>query len=231
MKKINKKLSLGLAICLLASPIATNLDTAYAQEIEESVDTLSFEDFKKEYEDFKKTQAYEILEDEKKEKLDQAFSSINEENFSQENYDDFHSLLNDIEKSYLSLIYDPLYKELGELNKENLSDELKEEIESYKPSFETIEEYDLAIEDIPKSKEKIEAYNKELQDKKDLLKKGLDQVKDTDIDLEDEKKVLENEASKVKEVDQAIESLNKKIEDYNKRISEKLKLDRKKSLW
>ena len=150
MRKINKKISLGLAICLLASPVVTNLNTAYAQEIEESMeeDTLTFDDFQKEFEEFKKIDAYNFLDDEKKKELEESFSSINEENFGQESYDDFENLLNSIELSYLSSIYNPLYEEVNELNKENLSDELKEKIKTFNPSYETFEKYKEAIDEI-----------------------------------------------------------------------------------
>lgn len=222
MRKINKKISLGLAICLIASPVVTNLDTAYAQEIEESMeeDTLTFDDFQKEFEEFKKTDAYNFLDDEKKKELEESFSSINEENFGQESYDDFEKLLNSIELSYLSSIYNPLYEEVNELSKENLSDELKEKIKTFNPSYETFEEYKEAIGEIDILKDEIKDYNKNLKDQKALLKKGLDNSKSFDIDFEDEKKVLEDKNSNISQIDKAIESFNKKVDDYNKALDE-----------
>lgn len=226
MKKKNI-LGLGLGLLIITSPInpieKNYQNIAFAEELQENTEseTITLEDFQKEISEFKISKIYQGLDEENKKEFDKLVMNLSEESFNQEAYDKITGKILSFTLTDKDKSFKPLYDEVKSMVKENLSDELKSEFNEIKESYESeesftsIEEYDQSYEKLSLLKEKINAYNKELDYKKKLLKEGIE--KNSSLDLSNEKKILDDEKSNIKAIDDSIESVNKKVAIFNEK--------------
>lgn len=223
MKKSNKILALGLGLSLIFAPatslVSNNINLVYAEESQEKQEKeVSPEEFVAYANEFVDSDEFKALDEKDQKEYKELIKDLTAENLGQDEFDEINEKIDNIKLSYYKDKYDKLKKELDGLKANNLSDELKEEVESYEDSYQTHEEYSKAVDKIENTIKSIEIYNKDLKSHKDVLKKAIENNKDFKIDLNNEKAVLENKNAKLDEVDKAIDSLNNKIDAYNEEI-------------
>ena len=232
MKKSNKILALGLGLSLIFAPatslVSNNINLVYAEESQEKQEKeekeVSPEEFVAYANEFVDSDEFKALDEKDQKEYKELIKDLTAENLGQDEFDEINEKIDNIKLSYYKDKYYKLKKELDGLKADNLSDELKEEVESYEDSYQTHEEYSKAVDKIENTIKSIEIYNKDLKSHKDVLKKAIENNKDFKIDLNNEKAVLENENAKLDEVDKAIESLNSKVDAYNKQVEEENRL-------
>lgn len=222
MKKNSKILILGLGLSLAFAPInslvSSNINIAYAEPAvdENEEKELSPEEVIKKANDFLESDSFKALSEDDKESYKKLIKDLNTENL-EDRKDDILNSIKNIELSYIKKQYEDLKKEVLNLNAESLSDDLKKELKTYKPSYETYEDYDKEIKNLENTKLKIENYNERLDGAKSELEKELEKYKDFDIDLKYEKAVLDDEKSNLDKVKNAIDTLNNKVKKEEKR--------------
>ena len=228
MKKSNKILALGLGLSLIFAPatslVSNNINLVYAEESQEKQEKeVSPEEFVAYANEFVDSDEFKALDEKDQKTYKELIKDLTAENLDKDKFNEINEKIDNIKLSYYKDKYDKLKKELDGLKADNLSDDLKEEVESYEDSYQTHEEYSKAVDKIENTIKSIEIYNKDLKSHKDVLKKAIKAIEDNKnfkIDLNNEKAVLENKNAKLDEVDNAIKNLNIKVNAYNKKVEE-----------
>ena len=167
--------------------------------------------------------------DEQKEYKD-LIKDLTVEDLNQEKADEIFDAIEKIELSYIGNKYQGLKKEVLKLKDNSLPKELIRELDGYKNSYDTYEDYAAQIENLNESKKSIEDEKKDIKDLKEVLNKSLKNNKNLGLDLKAEEAIYNKKDAKYEEVQNAIESLNKKVESHNAKVEEKNRLANMSSL-
>lgn len=236
MKKNNKILILGLGLSLAFAPINSlvfnDVNISYAEKFseKEEKEELSPEEILKKANDFLKSDDFKALgKDEQKEYKD-LIKDLTVEDLNQEKADEIFDAIEKIELSYIGNKYQGLKKEVLKLKDNSLPKELIKELDGYKNSYDTYEDYAAQIENLNESKKSIEDEKKDIKDLKEVLNKALKDNKNLGIDLKAEEAIYNKKDAKYEEVQNAIESLNKKVQSHNAKVEEKNRLANMSSL-
>ncbi|MDU5504024.1 MAG: hypothetical protein E6073_02610 [Anaerococcus vaginalis] len=236
MKKNNKILILGLGLSLVFAPINSlvfnDVNISYAEKFseKEEKEELSPEEILKKANDFLKSDDFKALgKDEQKEYKD-LIKDLTVEDLNQEKADEIFDAIEKIELSYIGNKYQDLKKEVLKLKDNSLPKELIKDLDGYKNSYDTYEDYAAQIENLNQSKKSIEDEKKDIKDLKEVLNKALKDNKNLGLDLKAEEAIYNKKDAKYEEVQNAIESLNKKVESHNAKVKEKNKLANMSSL-
>ncbi|MDU7164344.1 MAG: hypothetical protein E6296_07375 [Anaerococcus vaginalis] len=230
MKKNNKILILGLGLSLAFAPINSlvfnDVNISYAEKFseKEEKEELSPEEILKKANDFLKSDDFKALgKDEQKEYKD-LIKDLTVEDLNQEKADEIFDAIEKIELSYIGNKYQGLKKEVLKLKDNSLPKELIKDIDGYKNSYDTYEDYAAQIENLNESKKSIEDEKKDIKDLKEVLNKALKDNKNLGLDLKAEEAIYNKKDASYDEVNNAINSLNKKVEDYNAKVKEENRL-------
>ncbi len=236
MKKNNKILILGLGLSLAFAPINSlvfnDVNISYAEKFseKEEKEELSPEEILKKANDFLKSDDFKALgKDEQKEYKD-LIEDLTVEDLNQEKADEIFDAIEKIELSYIGNKYQGLKKEVFKLKDNSLPKELIKDLDGYKNSYDTYEDYAAQIENLNESKKSIEDEKKDIKDLKEVLNKALKDNKNLGLDLKAEEAIYNKKDAKYEEVQNAIESLNKKVESHNAKVKEENKLANMSSL-
>lgn len=236
MKKNNKILILGLGLSLAFAPINSlvfnDVNISYAEKFseKEEKEELSPEEILKKANDFLKSDDFKALgKDEQKEYKD-LIKDLTVEDLNQEKSDEIFEAIEKIELSYIGNKYKDLKKEVLKLKDNSLPKELIKDLDGYKNSYDTYEDYAAQIENLNESKKSIEDEKKDIKDLKEVLNKALKDNKNLGLDLKAEEAIYNKKDAKYEEVQNAIESLNKKVESHNAKVEEKNRLANMSSL-
>lgn len=236
MKKNNKILILGLGLSLAFAPINSlvfnDVNISYAEKFseKEGKEELSPEEILKKANDFLKSDDFKALgKDEQKEYKD-LIKDLTVEDLNQEKADEIFDAIEKIELSYIGNKYQGLKKEVLKLKDNSLPKELIKELDGYKNSYDTYEDYAAQIENLNESKKSIEDEKKDIKDLKEVLNKALKDNKNLGLDLKAEEAIYNKKDAKYEEVQNAIESLNKKVQSHNAKVEEKNRLANMSSL-
>lgn len=236
MKKNNKILILGLGLSLAFAPINSlvfnDVNISYAEKFseKEEKEELSPEEILKKANDFLKSDDFKALgKDEQKEYKD-LIEDLTVEDLNQEKADEIFDAIEKIELSYIGNKYKGLKKEVFKLKDNSLPKELIKDLDGYKNSYDTYEDYAAQIENLNESKKSIEDEKKDIKDLKEVLNKALKDNKNLGLDLKAEEAIYNKKDAKYEEVQNAIESLNKKVESHNAKVKEENKLANMSSL-
>ena len=236
MKKNNKILILGLGLSLAFAPINSlvfnDVNISYAEKFseKEEKEELSPEEILKKANDFLKSDDFKALgKDEQKEYKD-LIEDLTVEDLNQEKADEIFDAIEKIELSYIGNKYQGLKKEVFKLKDNSLPKELIKDLDGYKNSYDTYEDYAAQIENLNESKKSIEDEKKDIKDLKEVLNKALKDNKNLGLDLKAEEAIYNKKDAKYEEVQNAIESLNKKVESHNAKVEEKNRLANMSSL-
>lgn len=236
MKKNNKILILGLGLSLAFAPINSlvfnDVNISYAEKFseKEEKEELSPEEILKKANDFLKSDDFKALgKDEQKEYKD-LIKDLTVEDLNQEKADEIFDAIEKIELSYIGNKYQDLKKEVLKLKDNSLPKELIKELDGYKNSYDTYEDYAAQIENLNENKKSIEDEKKDIKDLKEVLNKSLKNNKNLGLDLKAEEAIYNKKDANYEEVQNAIESLNKKVESHNAKVEEKNRLANMSSL-
>lgn len=236
MKKNNKILILGLGLSLAFAPINSlvfnDVNISYAEKFseKEEKEELSPEEILKKANNFLKSDDFKALgKDEQKEYKD-LIKDLTVEDLNQEKADEIFDAIEKIELSYIGNKYQDLKKEVLKLKDNSLPKELIKDLDGYKNSYDTYEDYAAQIENLNESKKSIEDEKKDIKDLKEVLNKALKDNKNLGLDLKAEEAIYNKKDASYDEVNNAIESLNKKVESHNAKVKEKNKLANMSSL-
>lgn len=236
MKKNNKILILGLGLSLAFAPINSlvfnDVNISYAEKFseKEEKEELSPEEILKKANDFLKSDDFKALgKDEQKEYKD-LIKDLTVEDLNQEKADEIFDAIEKIELSYIGNKYQDLKKEVLKLKDNSLPKELIKDLDGYKNSYDTYEDYAAQIENLNESKKSIEDEKKDIKDLKEVLNKALKDNKNLGLDLKAEEAIYNKKDANYEEVQNAIESLNKKVESHNAKVEEKNRLANMSSL-
>lgn len=223
MKKSKKILFLALSMSLAFSPInsiiSNKANLAYAEELMNENKELSPEEFIQKAKDFVNSEEFKQYTKEGQDAYKKLIEDLKVENV-EEKKEEISKSIDSIKLSYIKKQYEDLKKEVFNLKAESLSDDLKKELKTYNDSYDTYEDYETQIKNLKTTKEKIENYNKKLEEFKKILKEGLEKNKNFGIDLKAEKLVLDDANSNLEEVEKAIENLKNKVNAYKAKITE-----------
>lgn len=217
MKKSKKILFLALSMSLAFSPInnviSNKANVAYAGEMMSETP----EEFIKKAKDFVNSEEFKQYTKEGQDAYKKLIEDLKVENV-EEKKEEISKSIDSIKLTYIKKQYEDLKKEVFNLKAESLSDDLKNDLknklDSYKETYDSYEDYKKQIEDLKTTKLNIENYNKDLKKFKDILKDGLEKNRNFGIDLKAEKLVLDDANSNLEKVEKAIESLKKKVDAY-----------------
>lgn len=223
MKKSKKILFLALSMSLAFSPInsmiSNKANVAYAGEMMSETP----EEFIQKAKDFVNSEEFKQYTKEGQDAYKKLIEDLKVENV-EEKKEEISKSIDSIKLSYIKKQYEDLKKEVFNLKAESLSDDLKDDLkkklDSYKETYDSYEDYEKQIKDLKTTKSNIENYNKKLEEFKKILKEGLDKNKNFGIELKAEKLVLDDANSNLEKVEKAIESLNKKVDAYNAKVKE-----------
>lgn len=236
MKKNNKILILGLGLSLAFAPINSlvfnDVNISYAEKFseKEEKEELSPEEILKKANDFLKSDDFKALgKDEQKEYKD-LIKDLTVEDLNQEKADEIFDAIEKIELSYIGNKYQGLKKEVLKLKDNSLPKELIKDLDGYKNSYDTYEDYAAQIENLNENKKSIEDEKKDIKDLKEVLNKALKDNKNLGLDLKAEEAIYNKKDAKYEEVQNAIESLNKKVQSHNAKVEEKNRLANMSSL-
>lgn len=223
MKKSKKILFLALSMSLAFSPInsmiSNKANVAYAEDMKSEDKELSPEEFIQKAKDFVNSEEFKQYTEEGQDAYKKLIEDLKVENV-EEKKEEISKSIDSIKLTYIKKQYEDLKKEVFNLKAESLSDDLKNELNSYEETYDTYKDYEQQIEKLKTTKSNIENYNKDLKKFKDILKDGLEKNKNFDIDLKAEKLVLDDANSNLEKVEKAIERLNKKVDAYNEKVKE-----------
>ncbi len=227
MKKSKKILFLALSMSLAFSPInsmiSNKANVAYAEDMMNKKEELSPEEFIQKAKDFVNSEEFKQYTKEGQDAYKQLIEDLKVENV-EEKKEEILKSIDSIKLTYIRKQYEDLKKEVFNLKAESLSDDLKDDLknklDSYKETYDSYEDYKKQIEDLKTTKSNIENYNKKLEEFKKILKDGLEKYRNFGIDLKAEKLVLDDANSNLEKVEKAIESLNKKVDAYNAKVKE-----------
>lgn len=219
MKKSKKILFLSLSMSLAFSPInnviSNKANVAYAEDMKSEDKELSPEEFIQKAKDFVNSEEFKQYTKEGQDAYKKLIEDLKVENV-EEKKEEISKSIDSIKLSYIKKQYEDLKKEVFNLKAESLSDDLKNELNSYEEAYDSYKDYEEQIKNLKTTKLNIENYNKDLKKFKDILKDGLEKYKNFGIDLKAEKLVLDDANSNLEKVEKAIDSLYKKVEDHNK---------------
>lgn len=230
MKKNNKILILGLGLSLAFAPINSlvfnDVNISYAEKFseKEEKEELSPEEILKKANDFLKSDDFKALRKDEQKEYKDLIKDLTVEDLNQEKADEIFDAIEKIELSYIGNKYQDLKKEVLKLKDNSLPKELIKDLDGYKNSYDTYEDYAAQIENLNQSKKSIEDEKKDIKDLKEVLNKALKDNKNLGLDLKAEEAIYNKKDAKYEEVQNAIESLNKKVEDYNAKVDEKNRL-------
>lgn len=223
MKKSKKILFLALSMSLAFSPInsmiSNKANVAYAEEMMNEKEELSPEEFIQKAKDFVNSEEFKQYTKEGQDAYKKLIEDLKVENV-EEKKEEISKSIDSIKLTYIKKQYEDLKKEVFNLKAESLSDDLKNELASYKEAYDSYKDYEEQIKNLKTTKSNIENYNKKLEEFKKILKDGLEKYKNFGIDLKAEKLVLDDANSNLEKVEKAIESLNKKVDAYNAKVKE-----------
>lgn len=223
MKKSKKILFLALSMSLAFSPInsmiSNKANVAYAEDMMSEDKELSPEEFIQKAKDFVNSEEFKQYTKEGQDAYKKLIEDLKVENV-EEKKEEILKSIDIIKLSYIKKQYEDLKKEVLKLKAESLSEDLKNELASYKEAYDTYKDYEQQIEKLKTTKSNIENYNKDLKKFKDILKEGLEKNRNFGIDLKEEKLVLDDANSNLEKVEKAIETLNNKVKAYNAKITE-----------
>lgn len=219
MKKSKKILFLALSMSLAFSPInnviSNKANVAYAEEMMSETP----EEFIQKAKDFVNSEEFKQYTKEGQDAYKKLIEDLKVENV-EEKKEEILKSIDSIKLPYIKKQYEDLKKEVFNLKAESLSDDLKNELNSYEEAYDSYKDYEQKIKNLKTTKLNIENYNKDLKKFKDILKDGLEKYKNFGIDLKAEKLVLDDANSNLEKVEKAIESLNKKVDAYNAKVKE-----------
>ena len=219
MKKSKKILFLALSMSLAFSPInnviSNKANVAYAEEMMSETP----EEFIQKAKDFVNSEEFKQYTKEGQDAYKKLIEDLKVENV-EEKKEEILKSIDSIKLPYIKKQYEDLKKEVFNLKAESLSDDLKNELNSYEEAYDSYKDYEEQIKNLKTTKLNIENYNKDLKKFKDILKDGLEKYKNFGIDLKAEKLVLDDANSNLEKVEKAIESLNKKVDAYNAKVKE-----------
>ncbi|WP_234287263.1 hypothetical protein [Anaerococcus obesiensis] len=214
MKKSKKILFLALSMSLAFSPInnviSNKANVAYAEEMMSETP----EEFIQKAKDFVNSEEFKQYTKEGQDAYKKLIEDLKVENV-EEKKEEILKSIDSIKLPYIKKQYEDLKKEVFNLKAESLSDDLKNELNSYEEAYDSYKDYEQKIKNLKTTKLNIENYNKDLKKFKDILKDGLEKYKNFGIDLKAEKLVLDDANSNLEKVEKAIESLNNKVKAYN----------------
>lgn len=223
MKKSKKILFLALSMSLAFSPInsmiSNKANVAYAEDMMSEDKELSPEEFIQKAKDFVNSEEFKQYTEEGQVAYKKLIEDLKVENV-EEKKEEISKSIDSIKLSYIKKQYEDLKKEVFNLKAESLSDDLKNELASYKGAYDSYKDYEEQIKNLKTTKSNIENYNKKLEEFKKILKDGLEKYKNFGIDLKAEKLVLDDANSNLEKVEKAIESLNNKVNAYKAKITE-----------
>ncbi|MDU6546521.1 hypothetical protein [Anaerococcus vaginalis] len=223
MKKSKKILFLALSMSLAFSPInsmiSNKANVAYAEDMMSEDKELSPEEFIQKAKDFVNSEEFKQYTEEGQVAYKKLIEDLKVENV-EEKKEEILKSIDSIKLSYIKKQYEDLKKEVFNLKAESLSEDLKNELASYKGAYDSYKDYEEQIKNLKTTKSNIENYNKKLEEFKKILKDGLEKYKNFGIDLKAEKLVLDDANSNLEKVEKAIESLNNKVNAYNAKITE-----------
>lgn len=227
MKKSKKILFLAVSMSLAFSPInsmiSNKANVAYAEDMMNEKEELSPEEFIQKAKDFVNSEEFKQYTKEGQDAYKKLIEDLKVENLETKK-EEISKSIDIIKLSYIKKQYEDLKKEVFNLKAESLSDDLKDDlkkkIDSYKETYDSYEDYKKRIENLKTTKSNIENYNKKLEEFKKILKDGLEKNKNFGIDLKAEKLVLDDANSNLEKVEKAIESLNNKVNAYKAKITE-----------
>lgn len=218
MKKSKKILFLALSMSLAFSPInnviSNKANVAYAEDMKSEDKELTPEEFIQKAKDFVNSEEFKQYTKEGQDAYKKLIEDLKVENLETKK-EEISKSIDNIKLSYIKKQYEGLKKEVFKLKAESLSDDLKNEINSYQETYDSYEDYKKQIEDLKTTKLNIENYNKDLKKFKDILKDGLEKNRNFGIYLKEEKLVLDDANSNLEKVEKAIETLNNKVKAYN----------------
>lgn len=236
MKKNNKILILGLGLSLAFAPINSlvfnDVNISYAEKFseKEEKEELSPEEILKKANDFLKSDDFKALRKDEQKEYKDLIKDLTVEDLNQEKADEIFDAIEKIELSYIGNKYQDLKKEVLKLKDNSLPKELIKDLDGYKNSYDTYEDYAAQIENLNQSKKSIEDEKKDIKDLKEVLNKALKDNKNLGLDLKAEEAIYNKKDAKYEEVQNAIESLNKKVESHNAKVEEKNRLANMSSL-
>lgn len=213
MKKSKKILFLALSMSLAFSPInsmiSNKANVAYAEDMMNKKEELSPEEFIQKAKDFVNSEEFKQYTKEGQDAYKKLIEDLKVENV-EEKKEEISKSIDSIKLSYIKKQYEDLKKEVFKLKAESLSEDLKNELASYKEAYDSYKDYEEQIKNLKTTKSNIENYNKKLEEFKKILKDGLEKYKNFGIDLKAEKLVLDDANSNLEKVEEAIENLNNK---------------------
>lgn len=227
MKKSKKILFLALSMSLAFSPInsmiSNKANVAYAEDMMSEDKDLTLEESIQKAKDFVNSEEFKQYTKEDQDAYKKLIEDLKVENLETKKEEILKSI-DSIKLPYIKKQYEDLKKEVFNLKAESLSDDLKDDLKnklnSYKETYDSYEDYKKQIEDLKTTKLNIENYNKKLEEFKKILKDGLEKNRNFGIDLNAEKLVLDDANSNLEKVEKAIETLNNKVKAYNDKITE-----------
>lgn len=223
MKKSKKILFLAVSMSLAFSPInsmiSNKANVAYAEDMMSEDKELSPEEFIQKAKDFVNSEEFKQYTKEGQDAYKKLIEDLKVENLETKK-EEISKSIDSIKLSYIKKQYEDLKKEVFNLKAESLSDDLKNELNSYEEAYDSYKDYEKQIEDLKATKSNIENYNKKLEEFKKILKEGLDKNKNFGIDLKAEKLVLDDANSNLEKVEKAIENLNNKVNAHKAKITE-----------
>ncbi|MFR6222150.1 MAG: hypothetical protein ACLUJE_08215 [Anaerococcus sp.] len=227
MKKSKKILFLALSMSLAFSPInnviSNKANVAYAEDMMSEDKDLTLEESIQKAKDFVNSEEFKQYTKEDQDAYKKLIEDLKVENV-EEKKEEILKSIDSIKLPYIKKQYEDLKKEVFKLKAESLSDDLKDDLKnklnSYKETYDSYEDYKKQIEDLKTTKLNIENYNKKLEEFKKILKDGLEKNRNFGIDLKKEKLVLDDANSNLEKVEKAIETLNNKVKAYNDKITE-----------
>ena len=223
MKKSKKILFLALSMSLAFSPINSMIlnkaNVAYAEDMMSEDKDLTLEESIQKAKDFVNSEEFKQYTKEDQNAYKKLIEDLKVENVDEKKEEILKSI-DSIKLPYIKKQYEDLKKEVFKLKAESLSEDLKNELASYKEAYDSYKDYETQIEDLKTTKLNIENYNKDLKKFKDILKDGLEKNKNFGIYLKEEKLVLDDANSNLEKVEKAIENLNNKVNAHKAKITE-----------
>lgn len=223
MKKSKKILFLALSMSLAFSPInsmiSNKANVAYAEDMMSEDKDLTLEESIQKAKDFVNSEEFKQYTEEDQNAYKRLIEDLKVENVKEKKEEILKSI-DSIKLPYIKKQYEDLKKEVFKLKAESLSEDLKNELASYKEAYDSYKDYEEQIKNLKTTKSNIENYNKKLEEFKKILKDGLEKNKNFGIYLKAEKLVLDDANSNLEKVEKAIESLNNKVNEYKAKITE-----------
>lgn len=227
MKKSKKILFLALSMSLAFAPInslvSSNINVASAEEaVEENKEKeLSPEEFIEETNDFLKSEEFKALLKKDQDEFKDLIKDLTPENLDQKKANEIFDAIDKIEVSYIGNKYKILKKNVLSMKDSSLSKELQTKLSEYKDSYDTYEEYSSQIENLKDDEENIENEKNKIKELKNILKKGLDDNKNSGVNLNAEEAIYNKKDASYDEVNNAIKNLKTKVEQHKAEVKKR----------